>query len=323
MRRNPRLTRRSDNRRMSTTSLTDPVPSAPAAALGFLPMLELQRFLCAFGIVWYHMNAPHKVLFHVALPLFVVLAVFLSVVSLQRGGETRFWRARVRRILIPWLAWSAFYIAVEMARGEPSYLTQIAGNPLLILVGPTITLWFLPFLLLASLIVVATERWMRRDGDVERLLMLAVPVAAGSYWVYNHATLPEPLIPWSSVLPSVLYGLVVVYARDRGRPWAPLAFLGGLVLMTTALHSLDGVVALLFAALFFELGLRVRLPGTIWLIGGRLSFGIYLMHPFMMLVYYKLLPFGWPPTVGALTVFTASAAATFILTRLPIARALV
>lgn len=194
---------------------------------------------------------------------------------------------------------------------------------MLILVGPTITLWFLPFLLYASAVVAGLDRWMRRDGDVERLLMLSVPLAACSYWLYNHGHLPDPLMQWSSVTPSILYGLVVVYARERVRPWAPVLFLGGVVLMTTALDSHSGVVPLLFAALLFELGLRVRLPGSVWLMLGRLSFGIYLIHPFMMLVYYKLLPFGWPSAVGALVVFAASAAATFVLSRLPVARALV
>lgn len=305
---------------MSTVSESESIPSTASASIGFLPALELLRFLCAFGIVWYHMHAPYRELAHVALPLFTVLAVFLSGVSLQRGNESRFWQARVRRILVPWLVWSAFYLVVEHLRGEPSFPVRLAENPLLIFVGPTITLWFLPFLMIASGIVVLIDRWMRRDGDVERLLMVAVPVAAGSYWLYNHATMPEPLGSWSSIIPSVFYGLVLVHARDRHRPWAPVAYLGGLVAMTTALHSLDGVLPLLFAALILEAGMRVQLPGSIWLLLGRLSFGIYLIHPFMLLVYFRLAPAGLPEAVGALVVFALSTAATLVLTRLPLAR---
>lgn len=320
---NGRLIRTSHKRGMSTALSSGSIRTAPAASIGFLPALELLRFVCAFGIVWYHMQGPHKVLFHFALPLFVMLAVFLSVISLQRGGERRFWKSRLKRVLVPWLAWSAFYILVETLRGEPSFLTQLANNPLMILVGPTITLWFLPFLLIASLVVAVVVRWMDHKGDVEWLMMIAAPVAACAFWAYNHATLPTPLVLWCSIFPSVLYGLVMIYARERARPWAPVLFLAAVVAMSMALNSLSGTVATLFAAAIFEIGLRARLKGSIWLLLGQLSFGIYLMHPFVMLLYYKFADFGWPPAIGALIVFAASAIGTAIMLRLPVARALV
>ena len=66
--------------------------------------------------------------------------------------------ARARGLLLPWLAWSAVYGGVKVA--EAVVGGQPPGNafaPWMLLTGPAIHLWFLPFAFAASLLDARTD----------------------------------------------------------------------------------------------------------------------------------------------------------------------
>ena len=62
--------------------------------------------------------------------------------------------ARARRLLMPWLVWSVVYGGVKLAEalveGQP---LGSAFAPWMLLTGPAIHLWFLPFAFAASLVL--------------------------------------------------------------------------------------------------------------------------------------------------------------------------
>lgn len=292
-------------------------PRLPRRNLG----IEGLRFVAALGIVWFHMQAPGQPFAYAALAVFLVLTADLSAGSLERGGTAAFLRGRVTRVLVPWLAWSGFYLALLIARGAD--LPDFAGDWRAVLIGPEIHLWFLPFVFLASVLVLAAQAWVSFARSLTVVLVAAVAGAALSLVAHNWANLPEPFAQWSFALPPFLLGLVMAHARRSGQDWAEPAFMFAVLGIALAAGATEGVLQLLIA--WPVLWLVWRLPvRAAWLAPlGALSFGIYLIHPFFALVMFKFAPALEATLPGVVLVFAASALTVAILQRIPLLRRLV
>lgn len=272
--------------------------------------IDLLRIVSAFGIVWFHMQAPGPLVGALALSLLLMVAGALSVDSARRRGGLAFWRSRAGRVLGPWLAWSALYLTVEALRFGWAEAARI-DSPLSLLIGPAIHLWFLPFIALASGFAVAAAAVLTRAGRVRlAAALLAAPCALPSL-ALQQGLLPEPLAQWSVAIVPFAYGLLFAAGRDRGAPEAALGF--ALVAAVTAWWGWGSPFApvLVVAALLFEGVWRLPLHHPALPALGRLTLGVYLIHPLMILAWHAG---GWgQPALGAVAVFAASAAATWAL----------
>ena len=276
--------------------------------------IDLMRCLAAFGIVWAHMQAPYMIEGYVALALFLILTAFLSVRSLARGGERRFWLGRGLRFLLPWVVWSGVFLALDLARGTPWPEVLRVEDPLSLLVGPMIHLWFLPFVVLTSPLVVATVRGIGSPAALWAACAVALAASLGATWLHDTAALPAPFAQWVFALPPFLYGLLSAAGRHQRVVVAPLVFIllaGGVPTLVWGSIMAPFLIA---AALFFEAFWRARidLPWPDLAALGALAFGIYLLHPVWVLIWYRIDP-GLPVQVGVLAVFTASAITTALI----------
>ncbi|MBL8562944.1 MAG: acyltransferase family protein [Gemmobacter sp.] len=293
-------------------------PAVVPPATDRLAGLDLGRFLAAFGIVLTHaLVSPTDWVGNLSLGYFHILTGWLAAQSAMRAGayplRRRFWR-----LALPFLAWSAFYLPVEWWIADAAGRAALLGNPMLLLTGPSLHLWYLPFLILSLPLVwplVQATRGAR--GQVlasAGLVLLGVPLMA----LHGGGGLPVPLPQWAFGLP--LFAAGIVMARAEALSLAALAAMGaaGWALTGAWWAAPMGLGAgLLCAALR-----RLPLAALPWQIG-RTAFGIYLLHPFMALFVYKALGTGvhWAPLT--LLSFAASWGATVLLLRLPLLRALV
>jgi len=279
--------------------------------------VDLLRIVAAFGIVWAHMDAPYPAEGYVALALFVILTAFLSFRSASTRAPGRFLRGRAWRVLVPWLIWCAIYLVVEALRLRDLSRLWTLTDPRWLLIGPVIHLWFLPFVLVSAPLVVAAERGLRGARAVWAAAVLAAPIGVAAIWLHDHDALAPPFVQWAFAAMPMLYGLLSAAAQGRGGWPAPLVF-ALLATMPPALlwHSFLAP-HLLAAALVFEALWRapIRHP---WLPSlGALAFGIYLVHPFFMLVWFHFTG-GLPLWLGAMAVFVMSALAAAAMRALPI-----
>lgn len=279
---------------------------------------DLVRFLAAFGIVWAHMGAPWPQEGYTAISVFLIMTAHLSVESLQRSGGKFSWAARAARVVVPWLFWCAFFKLLLVLTAPDWRAAWGLTDPWTLLIGPSIHLWFLPFLMLGALLVVVSDRTIARRGEVIALSVLSVPLALELLALHRYGNLPEPLTQWAFALPPFLYGILAAHGRAHGVLWAPMTYLVIVAVASFAVTCESWGPQFAVAALVFEWARRARFSNPVLPVLGRIAFGIYLVHPFFLLVWYYLVPASVGPVWAAVMVFAASAVGITLLRRVPV-----
>ena len=250
---------------------------------------ELLRIISAIGIVWFHLELPGADFGYGGLIFFVVLGAFFSI-DTNQGFNANFLMRRASRIMWPWLAWSAFFAAINVFRGYPPFPK---GNSWLaaVLIGPSVHLWYLPFAMLASIAsAFAGQLLTCRSRSVLGLSFTVIGLLLVGTLRAEHEALSYPWAQYIHALPAVFLGWAL--AGMKGEQFrvriaalclVALAILPGLFLSGYGLPYLIGL--LLAAPLVFPELVAIGIPFN------RLSqytFGIYLVHPFFIPVVRRL-----------------------------------
>ena len=118
----------------------------------------------AYAIIWLH--APHiarlddsRAIGRFAVPLFVMITILMVFESLARNpqqGLITYARSRFVRLYLPFMAWNGIYLAFKLLKGRllPGEPNDYPGAEIL-WVGACWHLWFLPFILVVSLLAFA------------------------------------------------------------------------------------------------------------------------------------------------------------------------
>lgn len=317
--------------------------TAKPAGAEYNRTIDLVRFLAALGIVWDHARAPLADIGYLSLGLFLMLTSYFAVGSYDRaaakGQAQGFWAQRAQRILVPWLAWSAFYKGLQYYMADDWRTVPLISDPFSLLLGSWIHLWFLPFVMIALSVVPMIARGVRTPATMYAFAAGLIAISALFGWLHRNLGWSEPWPQWWFSIPLFLYGLFAALGRRNGMPWLPL---GTACLASVATVAVEPGFATFIAeftdpnrlstyvtgpgfasmqmvlvAVVFEIVSRIRIRGTwpTWLAG--FAFGIYVLHPFFMLVAFKLFGAGVDRGLGALFTMATAWAATAILLRLP------
>ena len=273
-----------------------------------LEMLDVVRFIASVGVIVLHASAlageslPIGHLGRFAVPFFTIIAVALTVDGMRRNQSKpmlAYGKERLLRIYLPFLVWTLAYI---LFRDFKCLLTSdhslVPIDWLLLIVGSAHHLWFLPFILVATLLAAGAARFV-----LFRLSpALLVPVAFGA-----GALVLQVVNPWSQFSSASGDGLNLGYFITRSWNMLPAAFFGvglgcvwpklctmpyrsllaclGLAVMVLSLvlgpffkHALVLQHISGLGAVFFALGpWRNRLTRMLadW---GQAAYGIYLVH---------------------------------------------
>jgi hypothetical protein len=298
---------------MAEVSRTRPLPFAGP---------EVAKLLASFGIVMFHQHVPGERIGYAGLPVFTLLTAAFAARS-AKGRDWGDYRAgRLRRLLLPWLAWSAFYVGVQCA------LAAYAGLPLLswftvsmLAMGTYPTLWYLPFAAVATLSI---GRFGANGSSRAWLLvgMLAVPLA--SLLMRLEPPLPAP--QWLFVAPAAILGVALARAPLGGGATREL---GAFVMAGTAGLAVAWACGL--DALLLQYALGVPLAAVAWaapttaprwlVAAGAATFGVYVLHPFVTMMLALLsLHASVPFTEGTLlaAIWVGSMSLTMVLRATPV-----
>jgi peptidoglycan/LPS O-acetylase OafA/YrhL len=313
-----------------------PLQVAPPAA-GRRTMLDVMRLIAAYAIVWLH--SPQSPDFarvtatgRFAVPFFTAAAVYLTWEGLarqpRRSAGQYAW-SRFQRIYVPFMAWSAIYLAFKAAKAIllPNQPNDFPGIDVLWL-GSFYHLWFMPFILVTTLAVFFLGRVVVGRGGRE-LLSLATCLMLG--WVI--AWLPadrESLTVsfWqlaADALPAACWGIALAIAWQRGMAiWLRRPGVGCTALTVSLLcmaldawllrnrlaENLAGLALLIFALADWRLPRLDRVARL-----GTLAYGIYLSHLlFIKTLQAALAKLAVPETLTVVTgVFAVAAVCSTLL----------
>lgn len=256
------------------------------------------RWLGAIGIVWFHMALPGGGIGYAALPFFVTMLIYF--------GPDRPLLDRANRLLMPWAIWSVIYGGLKLL--ECTLLNIPLSQefqPWMLLTGPSIHLWFLPYCFGVLVIL----RGLSRTG-LRVVAAIGVPV---TLWMANELALPTPFAQWAAVFPAAILGLAM---HREGPQMAPTLCFGTAATMGLVwlLGWQDMTFQIGLAALAIGGALLVPLPAPKWVIWvSGLSLGVYLIHPLVIAVGHRLGISDWVLLAFALV---GSHIATLVLQRL-------
>jgi peptidoglycan/LPS O-acetylase OafA/YrhL len=270
-------------------------------------MLDFVRLLAAYGIVWLH--TPHTVEFsylsllgRFAVPFFTATAVFLAWEGLARNGQRtlrQYAWSRFLRIYVPFLAWSLIYLAFKFAKARllPDQPNDFPGIDFLWL-GSFYHLWFMPFILLATLATFCLGRLVRGRPIWEELTFVGCLLVGWQIcWLPQAYTLQTVSFGTLVIdtLPAAFWGvaLAIAYSHNHGRFLRRpvigalalvimLAFMTGIFLFgrNRLAENFAGFALLIFALADWRVPWIARIAKF-----GALAYGIYLSH----LLFIKVL----------------------------------
>lgn len=294
--------------------------------VGYRRSVDLARFLAAFGIVWDHARAPYADVGYLALALFLVLTSFLAMGSFARSDGTKFWFARAQRIAAPWLFWCLVYRLVYevISHGTPRLLT----DPWTLLIGPSIHLWFLPFVMVALITIPTISRLVTTPQLLAlaclALVVVSLPLGlmhaklAPTAWFMNAGGFAQPLPQWFFSFPLFLFGALLAAAKRLQLGWMPMLAAAVVSAALWAMAPEFASIQMALVAVVFEIVWRINIRGSwpTWLAG--FAFGIYLLHPAVMLVAYKLFGADVNRSFAALFTLFGAWAITALMQRIPV-----
>jgi len=320
------------------------VPRADAEVAALEPSterlanVERLRIVAMLEIVTFHVGGAVGVdeyrlpiVGGLGLPVFLLLNNTFNCTLTARRGTRAFLDAKVSRLLLPWLVWSAVYAAVVAAErlrhDEPIAEAFLSWRTLL---GGTYThLWFVPFALFGSLAIAAAQA---RTRAVSHRAMAAWSLGFGGLLVAIDAVLLAysgsnwPVLQWLFALPSPLLGFAlgrVLLAGDRKLSRTVAALLVGVAALVVAGSWVAplGEMVRRYAVSMALVGVFFTWPGKLDALSRRLTpllFGIYLTHPLILRSYQAAhLPYMQPALLGLL-LFFAAAVLVELLRRTPL-----
>jgi len=301
----------------------------------YLASWDRLRIIAALDTVAVHLTGYH-VFFGFGLPLFLILSVALGVSKREAPTTRRFLARRSERIVAPWLFWSVV-LAVWMVLRAYAREQPLLGwaEPRMLLYGPRIHLWFLPFIVVAGLVAHWAHRHLPKAGRVS--IIAAIVLAGGLLWLPPQQTLGWPFDQWTFALPTLPLGYAL------GRSLALAGDLRQFRLWATGSWVLFCAVGLAVVALepraggflFRYAGGCGLLVGGAWLPArgdsltrrlAPLMLGVYVLHPALyswtlkpLFLVLGLHPFLW---LRVAVTFPFAMGVTALLRQTPLRRVL-
>ena len=301
--------------------------------------IERLRILSAAAIVCFHTCGDLSIARHLGTVGILVFLIGLSAFVVNRSeplDPASAIKRKARRLLKPWLFWSMVYAALPVLkvlhRGVPF---SDAFSWTMLVTGTRIHLWFLPFAFTAALLLVLADRALA-GASIPRTAAIAIVTGALSVFgfsiVQSCLQLPPPLRQWVLGAPAIVLGLAIGKttlrhkAEDRRYLYlltilSPLAAYAALAWLFDGSWINDaGTFAFRYCASVAVICFALQRQGTMDPISQKLaslSYGVYLVHPLVMIFLDELNVPVRHPLLLLLLVLLVSGVITDVLKRLP------
>jgi peptidoglycan/LPS O-acetylase OafA/YrhL len=289
---------RESNDRVDTRADAPPIAKASARIEGY----DWVRLLAAVNVVLFHVSpTPTGFLGRGGVPAFLMIAASIPAMRTELEAFGPLAAHRARRILVPWLFWSAVFGLVAGARYlHRGIVPEWTVHDLLI--GTSMHLWFFPAVFVGTLLVWFVLRLIGPLSD-SRGLVLIIGSGLGLFaihaWLSKSGALSAPYGHWVFAAPALAIGMALGlgYRESNRRRRAILVIAVGLAAVLGAgLHwAIDekgSAISYFLAGTALPATLLLPLrSGVVLQSFTRVSLGVYALHP---LVYLGLQSFVGP-----------------------------
>lgn len=267
--------------------------------------VDVVRLFAAAGIVFVHAAESAPLVrwgnfLRFAVPFYLFASLYFQSLSLRRNPQRtlpQFIAGRFKRLYLPFLAWSLIYLLAHDLKRMLYGVAPVAVRPSILWNGSEYHLWFLPFLLLASIVLAVVQRTFLQHDRSLRWVAIAVAIGAGLAF----ASIPMPPA-WDETFGGATYSYLQWWRAISAACWA-MAFawfmtLGPVIYTVSPVVGLAGIALMMACSLKQVLnGIQLiprgltglgcmlaaltpwRGPAVSWLARyGRHGYGIYLCH---------------------------------------------
>jgi surface polysaccharide O-acyltransferase-like enzyme len=278
------------------------------------PLVEIARWIAIYAIIYLHSVRSEDLiastsLTRFAVPFFVAACVFFVFQGVEhKPGRTllQYAAGRLLRIYVPFLGWCGIYAAFKLIKGVflPDQPNEYTTGIEILWEGTFYHLWFLPFIVLVSLVsfvvakavrAVESLRWPIAVGSLAAGAMLTMPAVVGPI-AHHHRPSQFILDALPAAFWTMALGIALGHKRRLAdgrceRPVVDLALLpllGCLVWLglhgrSAMVENLAGVSLLVAALREVKQPLIQRLERM-----SPLIFGVYLAHLLPIKVFEAL-----------------------------------
>ena len=259
--------------------------------------IDLFKLLAAAAVVYLHSVGQTDLAVtsdftRFAVPFFAASAVFLAFRStVNRPKPTaQYLRSRISRIYVPFLVWTTIYLLVRLLWSLGRDTRQPDVGIVLLWRGSTHHLWFLPFVLVTTILTFAVARAARSSrafsiaagimlaAGVTTYLLMPIILIYADYTV-SLAVSNTPVVMWTLGLMCLLQSEALTRGPVQMVRWlAPPAFLLSLFFLmiwgrSVLIENLSGLLALATALTVSGKGQYVRIKTA-----ASFAYGVYLSH---------------------------------------------
>jgi surface polysaccharide O-acyltransferase-like enzyme len=300
---------------------TAALPLAAHKSSSRLHWLDLLRVVAMMDIVSMHVTDVH-LLKGVGLPILLLTAAAFGTIRSRKLAPRQVLGRRARRLLVPWLSWCVVYtiafVILARRHGEQPFGWV---EPLMVLYGPAVHLWFVTFAFLAALVIAVLVKALHIVSTRR-----AVPIATGigvvallaTSIVRLHLDVPTPFPQWIFSLGAIPLGIALGLSigepkrSRRARLLVALACAGvGLAIVGMNCFPLMPWTHEKWLIRRFGYALAALAVAAIW--PGRClpgaypavhaTFGVYLAHPLVRLVLLETSLMPATPWIQIVTVY--------------------
>jgi surface polysaccharide O-acyltransferase-like enzyme len=319
----------------------DEVKPVVASQRSRIANIERLRILSAFGVASFHTHDWFPRSFGVAGFIILLLSFCAFVVNKPEPyGVAKVAKRKAQRLLKPWLFWSIIYGGLGLVKivHENVSFSEVF-SPTMLLTGTRIHLWFLPFAFVAALFLAAIHR---KIVGIPDSFTIVTAISIGALCVFGCSVIqsrfypPTPLAQWILGLPAIPLGFAIGRIKILQRIEDRKKYFVLIILSTMAACIACMVLAWFSHGVWFDFGTKFAIryfvslvifcSALIW--RGKLdpvstklaslSYGIYLIHPLVVVPFYQFGISVQHPLLLLFLVLTISSLIIMILKRTPV-----
>jgi surface polysaccharide O-acyltransferase-like enzyme len=280
---------------------------------------------------------PHTRYGYIGLIVFLLISNMLPFLKKEKSLHfPQYASKKAQRILLPFVAWSLFYLLISVyMSGVDAALNNLSVTS--IFSGTFYHLWYLPYIYFTLIFIYLIRRntWTNRliDLPVRSILTIGILILLCQSFLVSAYDLETPFVQWLTSIPCLFLGLCVGKSLSSSEKSVPMfvpisvAIVAIVALLEFTQHGSQmyslsyGIGFPLFCLSFSLEKLPQKVSTTIDFLS-KLTLGVYLVHPFFIILFIKYYPSA-PLAVHFCLVLIASFLGTYILKKVPIIQRIV